>query len=377
MKGLLFMKKTLYSDEINRLSNREKHFFAAANTSAGFVSFFDRVFDPNALSKLYILKGGPGVGKSTLMKKAASAAKAQGCTPLYYHCSSDPNSLDGVIIPETGKAIIDGTAPHTVDPRYAGAKEEIVNLGEAWNIPLLEKESRRICEISDQKSAHYRTAYRLLAAAKNADAELADMGARCLDRQKMRAAAARLCAKHIKKGGSAHLTLTAADAISCDGELRFFTPEKQAKHLYFIKDAHSTAGAFFAVLAELALRAGADITAGVRPLDVSEYAFLYFHEPSVCVSLYDDEFCAKLDRAEIPYKVINLGRFFDAKRFAANRAKYRFTEKCRRALIDAAEEELAAAGALHAELERIYGKATDYSVVSEMSEKVVAAVLRK
>ena len=62
MKGLLFMKKTLYSDEINRLSNREKHFFAAANTSAGFVSFFDRVFDPNALSKLYILKGGPGVG---------------------------------------------------------------------------------------------------------------------------------------------------------------------------------------------------------------------------------------------------------------------------------------------------------------------------
>lgn len=47
------------------------------------------------------------------------------------------------------------------------------------------------------------------------------------------------------------------------------------------------------------------------------------------------------------------------------------------ALIDAAEEELAAAGALHAELERIYGKATDYSVVSEMSERVIAAVLRR
>lgn len=371
------MKNIPYLEEINRLSNHEKHFFAAANTSSGFVSFFDRLFDPKTLKKIYILKGGPGVGKSTLMKNAAKAAEKKGYSPIFYHCSSDPKSLDGVIIPETGKAILDGTAPHTVDPRYAGAKEEIINLGEAWNIPLLEKESRRICEISDCKSAHYRTAYRLLAAAKNADDELTDMGARCLDRQKMRAAAARLVAKHIKKGGLAHLTPAAADAISCDGTVRLFTPEKQAKHLYFVKDAHSTSGVFFETLADQALRAGADIIAGVRPLDPSEYTFLYFREPSVCISLYDDDYCALLDRAEIPYKIINLGRFFDTKRFAGCRGKYRFTEKCRQALIEAAAEELAAAGALHAELERLYGKATDYPVVSALGEKVIASVIRK
>ena len=191
------MKDTAYYEEINRLAGTEKHYFAAANTSAGFVSFFDAIFDPKQLKKIYILKGGPGVGKSTLMKNAALAAQKNGFHPIFYHCSSDPKSLDGLLIPETGKAVLDGTAPHTVDPRYAGAKEEIVPLGEAWNIPLLEKEAAHICEISDAKSGHYRAAYRLLAAAKNAEEEMRDIGVRCLDRAKMRAAAARLCAKHL------------------------------------------------------------------------------------------------------------------------------------------------------------------------------------
>ena len=77
------MKNIPYLEEINRLSNHEKHFFAAANTSSGFVSFFDRLFDPKTLKKIYILKGGPGVGKSTLMKNAAKAAEKKGYSPLF------------------------------------------------------------------------------------------------------------------------------------------------------------------------------------------------------------------------------------------------------------------------------------------------------
>ena len=371
------MKDTAYYEQINRLSCTEQHYFAAANTSAGFVSFFDSVFDPKLLKKMYILKGGPGVGKSTLMKNAALAARKNGFHPIFYHCSSDPKSLDGLLIPETGKAVLDGTAPHTVDPRYAGAKEEIVPLGDAWNIPLLEKEAAHICEISDAKSAHYRAAYRLLAAAKNAEEEMRAIGVHCLDRAKMRSAAARLCAKHLKKGGTGRLTPAIADAVSCDGLIRFFTPEKAAKQLYFVKDSHTLAGTFFSVLCDLALRSGAKVTAGVRVPNASEYAFLFLEEPSVCISLYDDAYCAALDRAEMPYKIINLGRFFDAKRFAPSRAKYRFAEKCRDALMNAAAEELAEAGTLHASLEKIYGKATDYRMVSEMSDKVIRALLAK
>lgn len=34
----------------------------------------------------------------------------------YYPCAFDPNSIDMVIIPSLSVAVVDGTAPHVVDP---------------------------------------------------------------------------------------------------------------------------------------------------------------------------------------------------------------------------------------------------------------------
>ena len=45
-----------------------KKFFAAANSFNGFVSYFDCIFDSKDFSKIYVLKGGPGTGKSSLMR---------------------------------------------------------------------------------------------------------------------------------------------------------------------------------------------------------------------------------------------------------------------------------------------------------------------
>ena len=55
-------------------SNRNylRKYFAAANTYTGFISYFDTVFDPEKFSRLYVLKGGPGTGKSSFMKKIAN-----------------------------------------------------------------------------------------------------------------------------------------------------------------------------------------------------------------------------------------------------------------------------------------------------------------
>ena len=44
-----------------------KNYFTCANSSKGFCNFFDS--NLQGLNNLYILKGGPGTGKSTLMKK--------------------------------------------------------------------------------------------------------------------------------------------------------------------------------------------------------------------------------------------------------------------------------------------------------------------
>ena len=53
-------------------------FFAAANTENGFYSLFDDVFSPESFRRIYILKGGPGTGKSTLMGNIGLIAQSKG-----------------------------------------------------------------------------------------------------------------------------------------------------------------------------------------------------------------------------------------------------------------------------------------------------------
>ena len=47
-------------------------FFAASNTEAGFVSYFAENFRRRA-DRCYIIKGGPGTGKSRLMREMGEA----------------------------------------------------------------------------------------------------------------------------------------------------------------------------------------------------------------------------------------------------------------------------------------------------------------
>ena len=76
----------------------EQTYFAALNGGKGFVSFFDDIFSP--LDRVYIIKGGPGTGKSKLMRDIAAEAVNKAYTVEYFCCSADPDSLDGIIIKE-------------------------------------------------------------------------------------------------------------------------------------------------------------------------------------------------------------------------------------------------------------------------------------
>ena len=63
---------------------------------------------------LYIIKSGPGSGKSSLMRRVERHLQAAGLKTEQVLCSGDPDSLDAVIVPELGAAIVDGTAPQGV-----------------------------------------------------------------------------------------------------------------------------------------------------------------------------------------------------------------------------------------------------------------------
>ncbi|WP_405112914.1 PRK06851 family protein [Paenibacillus sp. FSL K6-1217] len=140
-------------------------YFAGGNTALGFYSLFES--NLQGLRRIFILKGGPGTGKSSLMKAISTEWAERGYDIELIHCSSDKESIDGVIIPVLGAGIVDGTAPHVIEPKAPGAIEEYVNLGEAWDSAALIGQREIIEEINRKVAGAYAAAYSKFAEALN------------------------------------------------------------------------------------------------------------------------------------------------------------------------------------------------------------------
>lgn len=142
-----------------------KKMFPGAVTSQGFYSFYHYMIQQNA-KHIFILKGGPGVGKSTFMKKIGQTMLDRGYDIEYHCCSSDNGSVDGVVIPNLKIALLDGTAPHIVDPKNPGAVDEIVNLGDYWDEAMIKQSRNEITSCNLKVSGYFQRAYFALQEAK-------------------------------------------------------------------------------------------------------------------------------------------------------------------------------------------------------------------
>lgn len=91
--------------------SRVRRIFPGGNTSQGFYSLHDNIISLDR-NMLYILKGMPGGGKSSLMNNIGERMSEKGFSIEYHHCPSDPESIDGIVIEELRIGIVDGTPPH-------------------------------------------------------------------------------------------------------------------------------------------------------------------------------------------------------------------------------------------------------------------------
>lgn len=109
------------------------HYFPGGNTPEGFLSFYSEILDnpgfsePKKPKKMAVIKGGPGTGKSTFLKSLGKTLGERGEQVTYLHCSSAPDSLDGIFLPKYNAAVIDGTAPHMTDAKLPGVYDTLLN----------------------------------------------------------------------------------------------------------------------------------------------------------------------------------------------------------------------------------------------------------
>lgn len=143
-----------------------KHYFLGANGPEGFHSLYDEFCAPGSGCFLWVIKGSPGCGKSTFMRKIGEAAEQAGLDVEYALCSSDPASLDGVFIPAWRTGYVDGTAPHVLDVAFPAASGAYLDLGQFCDNDALRAALPRLQALRAKSQALYREAYRALHEAK-------------------------------------------------------------------------------------------------------------------------------------------------------------------------------------------------------------------
>ncbi len=344
-------------------------FFAAANTADGFVSFFDEVFFSPRIEQRYIIKGGPGTGKSSLMRRIARRAADSGFEVEYYYCSSDTDSLDGIII-DSRVAVFDGTAPHSYDTVIAGARDEIVNLGDFWDSAALRG---RVCEIEalakDKKRA-YSEAYGYLFAARSIRnvADSAALG--CVDLPKLTAAVARTYARlEIPKSSPTSVLTRQTRAVGVRGEVELSTHERAARRTHVINDYYGTAYLYLCELLALVRSRGGRVALSRDLLDTSRPCDMLFLDTGDHFTVSD------APRGEGEACLINMKRFVHPEGIGKIRFSYRTAMRAYADVRALALSALHEAGNAHAELEKIYVPCMDFERQRGLSERLCEKIL--
>lgn len=340
--------------------HKTEHFFLGANSARGFYSLYDGFTDPEAGDFLWVIKGGPGCGKSTFMRRLGAAAEQAGRRVEYIHCSGDPDSLDAVWFPELRLGYADGTAPHVLEPRYPGASGLYLDLGSFLDAGAMQGALGAAADLNRRYKALYADAYRLLAAAAALRPKslpgLVTEAERALVRDKAR----RFAARELPKCGGGTIRERFCSAVSCQGRISLL--DTADTRLVLLDDALGLGGEFLAELAAQAAQRGCGAVVCRDPLEPERIEALLLPEAGLTL------LAAEKPGAEKAARRLHLDAAADSARLAPLRPALRARRRESAALLDRGCASLAAAKALHDELEALYRPHVDFAALDALTE---------
>lgn len=345
-------------------------YFLGANSPTGFYSLYSHLLPPDQARAIYILKGGPGCGKSTLMRRVAARMEQEGMQTEYILCSGDPASLDAVVFPQLKAALVDGTSPHVVEPKYPGAVERYVNVGDCYDKTALWELRSEIMDAMSGYQGCYQRAYRCL----GASAELFEDQRSALLTQalsdKLAKRARGILLREIPKRKSAapgQVKQRFLGAVTHQGSLCLFdTALAQCSRIYELTDSSGLAHELLIHLLAGAVSNGYDVVACPDPMAPERLAHLLIPQLSLAflTSTPSLPFPGK------PYRRIRLDAAADREVLRRNRPRLRFAKKVSSALLEEGVDCLAQAKAMHDHLEAIYNPHVDFSLVEKMADQI-------
>lgn len=348
-------------------------FFLGANSPTGFYSLFGNAYDAQSGWRAFVIKGGPGTGKSTLMKRLAAAFSDRGEYVEKAWCSSDPQSLDAVILPHRRSIILDGTAPHVIEPKYPGVCERIVDIGSAWDTAVLRETGAQIIALGEQCARCHAQAQSFLAAARPFLEQNAAIAGSYADLQKAKAFATRLCEKlfgQVKEGGG-EIELRMLSAVTQMGISIFEkTPQSLCERVIVLEDRYNAvAASFMTAVRDWLVSHGEDIICCIcSQMHTPEHIIV--PKKKICISVSNS--FHKLSGSE---RIIHSERFMRERPDKETRRELVRNERVLELMYAQAADCMRKAKVIHDQLEQFYIRAMDYSALEPIYEMLLEQMI--
>ena len=327
--------------------------FAASNSANGFKSYYSEIFGKREYEKVYVIKGGPGTGKSRFMSEVSRSVRERGHEVEHYYCSSDPDSLDGIII-DNRIVILDGTPPHSYEGTLMGARDELIDLGSFWDSEKLYDKADEIERLVELKSEHYKKAYKYLEACGSVDSVNAKLMLSALKHKKMESALQRLISL-FEDEDKLEITPSTTDSIGMKGRVKFDTYEKSAEKLYYVIDCYNSARFYLSLLITMAKQKNISMRISYEPISCQYPDCVYFYNKKTAFVIVDKDDSERADAVKI-----NMKRFIDHSVLSDIKKELKCNKKLYEGLLSSAVESLVDAGNSHFELEKIYSSCMDF-----------------
>ena len=351
-------------------------FFLGANAPTGFYSLYDQLIDPAEAEDIVILKGGPGCGKSSLMRRVGKAMEERGLAVEYIQCSGDPDSLDAVVIPALKTAVVDGTAPHVVEPRYPGAVERYLNLGDCYDREGLRPLREQLFTLTKEYKKCYARAYRCLTAAAQIGEDLRALVITPASEAKAARRVKGILAREVGKSGGEQGSAVQRflGAVTWQGPLCFYdTADALCSRIYELSDSWGLAHTMLTHLATGAMAAGYDVIVCPDPMAPDRMEHLLI--PGLSLGFLSTTPARPYGKR--PYRRIRLDAMAEPELLRRNKARLRFSKKVSAALMEEAVASLAQAKGLHDELEALYNPHVDVPRVYRTADALAEELERR
>lgn len=330
--------------------------FAASNSCHGFHSYYSDCFDDPSIGRVFVIKGGPGTGKSRFMRDVSQYAEESGWHAQMIYCSSDADSLDGVILRRDGKsmAFLDGTAPHVYEPRSPGVREELINLGAFWDASRLRQRGEEIRRLHESKMMGYRMAYRYLSAYGSVYQNRREKVLPFV-RQNALSEYAKKLMQHVPNGERFESHTTLMRSVGMGGVVRFDTFVSEAERLYLIEDHKGSSEYLMGKLYRLASEKQLRVQVSRDPILPEIIDGLFCVDSGTAFVVWNGEL------PEHPHHRISMRRFLKNAELRSIRETVNFDTRMLEALLDETMAQMQNVRQAHFELENIYASAMDFS----------------